>query len=358
MLVELNVSTLRNINEIKIKPYSGINLIIGPNGSGKTSLLEAIHLLALGKSFRTRLLKAVIQLEQDSFQVTGKLNKHHIPVGLQFDSKSGLMMRFNNAPLKRLSDLAKQLPLQNIPANSHQFFEQGPRFRRQLLDWSLFHVEQSFNYHWLSYKKTLQQRNAALKNKKSEKEVTLWNELLVLHGEKLNQFRQKHLSEIEPDLIKTFQIICPEFNEMKIDLKFSSGWAVDKTLAESLELGLQRDKQLTYTRSGPHRADWSVRINDVDATAMFSRGQQKLFFLALCFVQIKLNQRLGNTAGVLLIDDLNSELDQSHLALVLEQLTTLPVQSFISSTGSAIQDELGNNKVEHEVFHVKQGELV
>ena len=357
MLTELNVSTLRNIKAITIQPVSGVNLFVGSNGSGKTTLLEAIHLLAMGKSFRSRQLKTLIQFEHDSFRVTGRMQQHNIPVGLNFHNKEGLVIRFNNAPLKKLSDLAKQIPLQNIPANSHQFFELGPQFRRQLLDWGLFHVEQGFNYHWLSYKKALQQRNAALKAKRSDQEIKLWDESLAVHGGNIDQFRQKHLSAIREKLITTFQQICPEFTNVDIDLKYSTGWPADRTLAQSLDEGVIRDKQLSYTRNGPHRADWSVIIHDSDASHILSRGQQKLFFLALCLVQLKCNQdrKIGNS--ILLIDDLRSELDDKHIALVIEQLSKLSVQSFITATDNVIEDLLNKASINNKVFHVEQGNV-
>ncbi|RLA01991.1 MAG: DNA replication and repair protein RecF, partial [Gammaproteobacteria bacterium] len=144
MLSQLTLLNLRNISELSLQPATGINLITGDNGSGKTSILEAIHLLALGRSFRTRSLKNVVQFDQQQFQVVAKI-KAETPVGLQFNINTGLQIRLNNAPLKKLSELAMQLPLQLIPTNCHQFFEQGPRYRRQLLDWGLFHVEPSFN---------------------------------------------------------------------------------------------------------------------------------------------------------------------------------------------------------------------
>ena len=140
MLSSLTITHLRNITDLSLQPSEGINLISGENGAGKTSVLEAIYLLTLGKSFRSRSLKSVIQFGQDQLQIIAKTYKN-MPVGLKFSTHQGLEIRLNSAPLKRKSELALQLPLQFIPANCHQFFEQGPRYRRQLLDWGLFHVE-------------------------------------------------------------------------------------------------------------------------------------------------------------------------------------------------------------------------
>lgn len=359
MLSEISIKHLRNITDLSIQPSSGINLLLGPNGSGKTSLLEAIHLLALGRSFRSRLLKTVVQFDQQALQVTAKMRRHNIPLGLQFDIKNGLLIRFNNSPLKKLSDLASQLPLQNIPANSHHFFEQGPRYRRQLLDWGLFHVEQSFNYHWQNYKKSIQQRNSALKQHKADSEIRLWDELLITHGEKISELRQNYLNNIKHDIKVIFKQLCPEFVNFDIDVKYHSGWPQEKTLSQAIEHTFIRDKQLAYTKVGPHRSDWTLKIDDHNAAEVLSRGQQKLFFIALCIAQIRSKKELEKGDGILLIDDLSSELDQEHLKLVVEQLSLLPVQIFISTSDDKLKQLiLDLVDGEQQVFHVKQGEIV
>lgn len=354
MLNQLTLSTLRNITDLSIQPASGVNLILGDNGSGKTSILEAIHLLALGRSFRTRALKNIIQMGEQRFQVVAK-TETGIPVGLQFDHNIGLEIRLNNAPLKRLSELATQLPLQMIPADCHQFFERGPRYRRQLLDWGLFHVEQEFNFHWQSYRKILQQRNSAIKQHKNVEEIQLWDAHLVLHGEKITSLRKKQLDKMLKQFKEIFPKLCPEYQGAKFSLRYRSGWAKELGLEEALKIMIGRDKQLGYTRSGCHAADWSFQVNGMNPTEMFSRGQQKLFFLALCMTQAEITQHASRESSILLLDDLSSELDDKHQKIVLNELSTLPAQSFITSTDHSLADiNIANSLA---VFHVKQGEV-
>ena len=351
MLSRLTLSNLRNITELSIQPAAGINLITGDNGSGKTSLLEAIHLLALGRSFRTRSLKNIIQFGQQQFQVVAK-TKGDTPVGLQFDINSGLQIRLNNAPLKKLSELAMQLPLQLIPANCHQFFEQGPRYRRKQLDWGLFHVEPSFNFHWQSYRKVLQQRNSAIRQRKKVDEIQLWDTHLVIHGEAINVLRRKQLSVLLEQFKQIFPRLCPEFEEGIFTLKYRTGWAKDVALESSLLASIERDQQLGYTRSGCHAADWSFKVNDSDPSEIFSRGQQKLFFLALCMAQAKMTDSINHQNSILLLDDISSELDQNHQNYVLNELAKLPVQAFVTATSIDTKDS-----EEINMFHVKHGRI-
>lgn len=355
MLAQITVSQLRNISSAELTPASGINLILGDNGSGKTSLLEAIFLLAMGRSFRSRALKHLIKKEQQRLTVFAR-STDLTPIGLQYDIQSGLSIRLNNAPLKRLSELAAHLPLQFIPANCHQFFELGPKYRRRMVDWGVFHVEHSFNFHWQSYKKVLQQRNSAIRQHKNNNEIQLWDTHLVQHGLKITQFRQEFLQRLVKEFLPLFSKLCPELEASDFSLRYLQGWNKETVFAQYLKDNVERDRSLGYTRSGAHAADWSLKIDGADPYEMLSRGQQKLFFLALNMAQIKLLSAEKNLQNsILLIDDLSSELDWQHQKTVIQTLRTLPVQAFISSTNTQLADLI---TVETDKkFHVKHGEI-
>jgi DNA replication and repair protein RecF len=299
VLAELTIRQLRNIPALSLSPSPGINLLLGENGAGKTSILEAIHLLAVGRSFRTRFLKQLVQFEQPQLQVIAKTVAHKTPIGLQYDLATGLEIRLNNAPLKRLSDLASQLPLQFIPANCHQFFEQGPKYRRQLLDWGLFHVEPSFNFHWQAYKKVVQQRNSAIRQHKKTDEIQLWDSHLVSHGEEISKQRIKRLEDLLAEFKIIFPRLCPSFKNNQFSIKYKSGWPKGSSLKETIAATIERDQQLGYTRSGSHAADWSFKVDDYEPSEVFSRGQQKLFFIALCMAQIKTTHQNNKVRGIL-----------------------------------------------------------
>lgn len=361
MLSQLSISNLRNITELQLlHPSPRLNLIVGANGSGKTSLLEAIYLLAMGRSFRTRSLKNIVQFSQEQCQILARTTPNDIPIGLQYSPLTGLKIRFNSAPVNKLSELVSHLPLQFIPANCHQVFEQGPRYRRQLLDWGLFHVEPEFNYHWQSYKKIVQQRNSALRQHKKNEEIKLWDQQYIFHGEKITEYRIRYLERLLEEFKKVFSVLCPEFRDADFTTKYKTGWSKAMTLEEALKEGLARDKQLMYTKSGSHAADWIIKINDADPAEMLSRGQQKLYFIALSLAQTTITNEMLNLSGesgsLLLIDDLSSELDIDHQILVLQQLAKSYAQCFITTTDLLLSDRI--NEIKHEVFHVEQGKLI
>lgn len=353
MLASILIQQFRNIQTAELIPASGINFILGENGSGKTSALEAIFLLAMGRSFRSRSLRHAVNNQHQRLTVFAR-SEDKTPIGLQYDLNTGLQIRLNNAPLKRLSDLAAHLPVQFIPANCHQFFELGPKFRRRMVDWGVFHVEHHFNYHWQSYKKALQQRNAAIRSRQKNTDVALWDKNLVEHGLKITAMRERYLKLVLDRFKPLFNRLCPELASTEFRLRYTRGWNKDTEFAAYLQDNIERDRLLGYTRSGAHAADWSLRVDGADPYEMLSRGQQKLFFLALSMAQISILSEMKQlTNTVLLIDDLSSELDWHHQQTVIDVLRDLPVQCFISSTNNDLTRLVSGEN--DKLFHVKQG---
>ncbi len=355
MLHQLTISNLRNIEKMSLQLAEGINLFVGENGSGKTSVLEAIYLLALGRSFRTRTLKNIIKFGENESLVIAKMNDE-TPVGLRYNASTGLQIRLNSAPLKKLSELAVQLPVQYISANCHQFFELGPKFRRQQLDWGLFHVEQRFNSHWQAYKKIIKQRNSALRQQRKTEEVTLWDGQLISYAEQIDQHRQTYLSRLLERFIIIFQRLCPTFSEAEFSLRYLKGWPKDAALATVLKDNLNRDLQLGYTKNGIHAADWSIRINGANPAELLSRGQQKLFFIAICVAQAEFTALAKEQSSLFVIDDISSELDDSHQINVINLLREHKMQCFISTTNVELPSKIDDEN--DKVFHVKQGQIM
>lgn len=356
MINQLSLTQFRNILSMDITPANGINFIVGDNGSGKTSILEAIYLLGMGRSFRSPTLKSLIHFDYDFAQVFARLDEQ-VPVGIRLE-KQAVQIRLNKAPLKKLSELASYLPLQLIPANCHQFFEQGPRFRRQLVDWGVFHVEHSFLKQWQIYRKALQQRNYALRHQLPDSDVQVWNKQLTVSGEAITNARKKHLEIVLKSFQEIFAELCPFFSTADFSLRYNPGWPKDTTLEQVLLSALHRDKVLGYTRSGPHAADWTIRIDGQNPAGLLSRGQQKLFFLAVSLSQLGLlTEHQHHQKSVLLIDDLTSELDHEHQQLVLDKLNKLPLQTFITSTELSLSARL-KQPVNTGVFHVEHGQIL
>jgi DNA replication and repair protein RecF len=228
-LSRLEIQHLRNLTGAKVTPGSIFNLIYGENGSGKTSFLEAIYFLGLGKSFRTHHNQRVIQQGQENFSVFGILQEKDFstPMGIQRNREGEMQIRIREQHVASPVELAKLLPLQLINADSHRQLLSTPKYRRQFLDWGLFHVEQSFLPVWQRAARALKQRNAALRANASLAEIQLWSHELIAAAMPLDQLRRTYLQQLHP----VFQAISQLFLEnIEITWHYQRGWPADKDL--------------------------------------------------------------------------------------------------------------------------------
>ncbi|MDR2877698.1 MAG: DNA replication and repair protein RecF, partial [Chromatiales bacterium] len=169
-LKRLKATQLRNLQDIDLRPITPITVFQGENASGKTSLLEGIHILSCGKSFRTSQLSHVMRYGAERMVISGEIvssegSTHSIGIELDRRGASRVRMRAGGKPLHRTSELATQMPVIAIHQDSPQVFTEGPQYRRQFLDWGLFHVEPMFFPLWQRYRRALKQRTALLQQR-------------------------------------------------------------------------------------------------------------------------------------------------------------------------------------------------
>lgn len=344
----LEIHHLRNIQHTKIEPVSRLNLIIGKNASGKTSLLEGIYLLGLARSFRSHKAGNYIQEDKSATTLYGKLTINQSDTNIGFEkSLKNTEMRLNGEKIKKVSEIAKLLPIQILGPESHSLLDTGPKLRRKFLDWGVFHVEHNYFDIWKRYRRTLLQRNSALRT--NPKMVTFWDKEFCETAESIDTFRRDYLTKLKP----IFQNNLAQITKLKeVTISYRRGWAKDNPLINQLKTSFERDKQAGYTGRGPHRADLVVEFEGVAVDKRLSRGQQKMVVYALKLAQASLfnNQ---NHHCLILIDDLQSELDEEHRNSVLKLLAETQSQIFITATDKNLLES--SYWQEKKMFHVEHG---
>ncbi len=350
-LTSLDISNLRNIEKTVLHCHSSLNVIVGANGSGKTSLLEAIYLLGRGRSFRTSSHHSIIQNGQKEIFIVGKTTEQSAQfIGIHI-SDGNLKAKANGQYLSKSSQLALILPLLMISPDADKLILGSPKQRRRFIDWGLFHVEQGYLTQWKRYNRVLTQRNTLLRQGACE-ETRHWDEQLITHANKLTQARMEYCIALE-EIFQAYLALLT--SGLQLDLSYRPGWSADETFSTALSRGLERDIKSGFTQKGPHRADLYITTHNRKAASYLSGGQQKLAACALILAQAKLlNERLGNT-GVLLVDDLPAELDLNHRQNFLALLRELGSQLFVTTTEESLLplDSFPN----YSVFHVEHGQV-
>jgi len=328
-LREISVADLRCIEEAQLDVPPGLMLLWGDNGSGKTSLLEAMFLLGRGRSFRTRNNERLIRRGKDHLRVVGHIDGEFGPVVLGFEaSRSGTVARIAGRPAQSLAELSQAFPVQVIEPGVHRLVEEGGYRRRRWMDWAVFHVEPQFIEAWVRYTRTLKQRNAALKSDPAH--VSAWDAELARLGEAIAESRRAFIERLQPYWHEAVSAL----SGLEVELHYLRGWSQEQTLAEALAAARSRDELRQLTHSGPHRADVAVRLHGRPAREVLSRGQQKLVAVAMTLAQLRLLKEQTQTTPTLLLDDPAAELDGDRLERFIGEVLKLRCQLVVTSLHS------------------------
>lgn len=353
LLQKLHIERLRNLQAVALSELQPFNVFYGQNGSGKTSILEAIHLLATGRSFRTYTPKHYIQYHQADTLVFAQ--SHEYRIGLQKMSSGEQVMRVNGDTVATQGQLAKLLPVQVIEPQSTEIIDLGAKPRRQMLDWLMFHVEHEFYPIWQNYSRALKQRNTLLKIYPAPiQQIKIWNQVLAQEGERIHLLRETVVERWQEDVQQELAYLLPD---LKIDLEYYAGFSTELGLAVQLEQDVSKDLERRTTQHGVHRADLRLKTAIGYADDVLSRGQKKLLIIALKLAQIAMLNR-SNKETVVLLDDLTAELDSQAQQRLISRLHQLGSQVFLTTLDKqAVQSCLDEQRMTYQLYHVESGKI-
>lgn len=350
-LTSLQLKNFRNFSSYEFKPEQGFNLIIAPNGLGKTSLLEAIYFLGMGRSFRSHSSQPIIKHQEDSCQIIGQftgIDQEDLLIGIEkHQNPSKSQLKISGRAANNTVELAKLIPIQLVFHETFHLLDAGPQFRREFLDWGVFYAEPLYFGAWQQFQHALKQRNALLKSP-DEPQLDFWEHELATQAQALDQFRRMYLTLLLPLLD---EVLHPLHLNKGLSVNYYAGWDNQRDYLSLLKQSRQRDTLLGHTQIGPHRADLKIKINQHEADHILSRGQQKIFSFSMRIAQALLLSRLSRQKSLFLVDDLAAELDTFYIDKAVEMLAQLPCQVFIT----ALHPQLFEPQIAHyeiPVFHV------
>ena len=354
---KLLTQNFRNLKSQSLHLHPDLNFILGDNGSGKSSLLEAIFFLGHGKSFRTTKSEMLAHYNSAQFVVSIK-NYNSMQLGVARNIEKGTTeIKLNGDKLSRLSDLAINFAVQVITPESFKLFFGGPKERRRFFDLGMFHVKHQFSNDWRDFSKVLKHRNACLRNFQQRSMLAYWTEQFCIYSQKIADQRNDYLIKLREELLSWLTLLLPEIGS-DIQVQYLQGWNQKKTLAEILTLNNVRELELGYTTSGAHKFDVRFNIGRNPIENTLSRGQQKLFLLALTLAQAKLIENVKRVKPILLIDDVGAELDINSRTAFATAINRLDCQVIISAIEKTVLEPIIPADNKYKMFHVKQGEIL
>ncbi len=364
VIQRLMVDRFRNLEAVDLMLSPSFNIFSGINGSGKTSLLEAIHVLSVGRSFRTHKVDPLVKHEQKDFLVFADLGEQG-RIGLLKSRAGKKELKFDGEQQGNWQSVAAALPLQVLNTESFQLLEGSGKIRRRFLDWAVFHVEHSYLDDWRAYRRGIAHRNSLLKSGGAglHAQLDAWDVELAGLGQAIHESRTAIIESFGALLQAVVGELLPN---RKITLGYKAGWDSEQRFARVLKELRPRDIKYGMTLNGPHRADFTIKVDGVLATESLSRGQLKMLVCALKIAMGRFVERSAadsNRAGrgeskcIYLIDDLASELDRINRAKVVSLLARADAQCLFTAVEAKDLDLDSELTERSRKFHVEHGKI-
>lgn len=357
MVIErLSLTGFRNFSPQDFGLSDRLNVFIGVNGSGKTSLIESIYLLGYGRSFRTSRLSSLVKANESAFTVfvSGSHSSGTLKAGISKSRGTPFQFQVNGNKTNKLSEFVRLFPIQIFTPQSTDDVLSSPSHRRKFIDWGVFHVEQSFAKLSRQYKHVLSQRNALLKQSSQlSTQFVTWDKQIVELGLTIDESRINYLKALSPVFNRLLTKLLPE---IKIELEYTSGWSKGLDFATALKDKALNDLVYGNTSVGPHKANLRFLVDKKDAIEVLSRGQLRTLVACLQLAQSKLYTSKINQQCIFLLDDLGAELDKVKRELLLDELYESAGQVVVTAIELS-QIEFIKKYKNMKMFHVEHGNV-
>jgi len=337
----LCLKNFRNYDNFKINFNSGVNVICGKNGLGKTNLLEAMFLCAVGKSFRTSKDTELIKNDKEKYEV-GISIKDDIneSVYITYDRKKERSIKINGLYIRKMRHLMGTLMAVVFAPEDLLLITSGPAARRKFMDISLSQLSQSYYYDLVVYNRIVNQKNIYLKNKKTDSiQIDVFNEQLAETGSRIIIERLKFIDKINEisEEIHSFITENKEFLKIRYAGSFkieeNGEYDIEKvkeSFLNVLNLNKDREKDREFCLFGPHKDDIDIFLNDENLKMFGSQGQKRTAVISMKIAELKLMENLTGRKPVLFLDDVLSELDKNRQEKLLNFIGK--IQTFITCT--------------------------
>lgn len=333
---EIRLQNFRSYTDESFELSDGVNIVVGPNASGKTNLLESVMVLALGRSYRVKDIE-LIQYDKPWTRLDGLLEHNSRVLKLVRDVDGVSVkkeLQIDKQLVKKLT-LQKQMPLVLFEPNHLQLLTSSPDLRRTYMDDLITQYTPGYDLLRKNYRRALRQRNTLLKIGAPKDQLFVWNLRLSDMGGQIADQRQKLIAQIDGGIQDAYRRMGGDGSRVTVVYETSCDKdTYSTTLLKKLETNLESDQRRGFTTHGPHRDDLRVILNGHAAEVSASRGETRTLVLALKVIELQLLENHRAAKPLLLLDDVFSELDGARRKALTS--TIRGYQTFITTTDADV----------------------
>jgi len=352
LITNLKIENFRNYNKLNLNLNNKINIFYGNNAQGKTNIIESIFLCSIGKSFRTSKDKELVKFDKDFFRIEVQYKKSDRDGKIKIEYSDKKHIFINGIKVKKFSELLGKINIVIFTPDDINILKDGPKMRRRFLDIMISQLRPNYIYCLNMYTKTLEQRNAYLKQikleHKSEDLLDLWNQKLYEYGEKIYKYRLEFIEKIKEKINDIHKKVTDGNEEIKIE--YISDFSSEENFYMQLKQNQKIDIIRGATSKGIHKDDFIVYLNGKNVNTYGSQGQNRTVVLSLKMSELQVIKDEIGENPILLLDDFMSELDKERRKNFLENIGD--TQVFVTCTDKIDIENLNSN-----IYNVIDGEV-
>jgi DNA replication and repair protein RecF len=346
-LAEISIFGFRNLAEQAVEFDPEANLVFGPNGSGKTNLLEAVVVLASGRSFRTIQDDQMLGFDAPRFRIFGRARSSkdkEWSARVYFSPAERKHYFLDRREVSKRSLFAGWLPVSVFLLDDRRLVAGAPAQRRAFLDDAIAKVSRTYRFLLVEFRRLLLQRNALLRRDGGDEELSLWERRLAESAGEIALRRNAYWLDFKTHFERMSRRFLPDD---EIRLEYLSSVGSQKDYLGLLARSRKAERRIGYTRCGPHRDDFRLLINSRPLRAFGSHGQQRLVALALALAEAETALAAGRRP-IYIMDDVAAELDDKNAGLFFD---------LVRSKGQLFYASAHVPPVEGRRFHARQGKI-
>ena len=350
-LDQLHIQHLRNIEDVRLE-FDHTNIFVGANGQGKTTILEAIFLLAFTKSLRTNREKESIQYQKPQALVWGQVMDGDYVTEYQIMLKNEeKITSINKDEIHKISDYVGRVPVVLFSPDDLELIKGEPSVRRRFFDMDVGQTNKYYLQEIMMYRQLLKRRNDSLRQGTSNDDyMMVLTERLALYGEQIVEKRNEFIAQLIPFIQEVHAVLSDQKEIVTIEYHPKYQGTLFKDLNDKYAVDLQTQS----TSIGPHRDDFEIQLNGKDISKFGSQGQQRSVVLSMKIGLAKYIESTKNTPPLLLLDDVFSELDEARMNALL-QVLPVNTQTFITTTTLEAVD--ASKQANASIYYVDAGKV-